>query len=78
MDTLGELHKAEITDELYNLVYELNNDTEIIIRTAVGDTESIEIKELVAQSLIEAGVISSNSFSKEVDAFFLQMMMSFC
>ena len=70
VDVLAELKKANVDDKHYNLVYELNKDTRVTVRTAVGDSESVETAETVAQGSIEAGIISSNSLSKGVDEFF--------
>ena len=49
VDTLDELHKSKVTNKLYNLVYELNKDTRVTVRTAVGDTDKIDVNETVAQ-----------------------------
>ena len=39
IDVLGELYKSNDTRKLYKLVHELNNNTRVIVKTAVGETE---------------------------------------
>ena len=38
-DGLNELYKNEVRGKLYKLLYEINKDTRIKVRTPVGDTE---------------------------------------
>ena len=37
-DCLGELYKCDIKGKLYRLIYNLNKDTEISVKTTVGET----------------------------------------
>ena len=70
MDVLTELKKAKIDNKLYRLIYELNKDARVTVRTAVGNSKEIETTETVVQGSIKVGRISSNSLSKGVDDFF--------
>ena len=69
-DCLGELYRANIKGKLYKLLYELNKDTRIRVRTAVGDSETREISEGVAQGSMEGSLVSSLSISQGVTDFF--------
>ena len=70
LDTMDELYKAKIKGKLYKLLYEMNKDTRITVRTAVGDSDQRETGEGLAQGTSEAGIASSVSLSKGVDEFF--------
>ena len=69
-DCLGELYRANVKGKLYKLLYELNKDTRIRVRTAVGDSEPREINEGVAQGSMEGSLISSLGLSKGATDFF--------
>ena len=63
LDCLESLYKSQIRGKLYKLIYKLNKDTRITVRTAVGDSEPEELNEIVAQGSLEAAMISSNNLS---------------
>ena len=48
IDCLDELYKSKIKGKLYQLLYELNKDTRIRVRTVVGDSEPKETGENLA------------------------------
>ena len=58
-DCMGELYKCGIKGKLYRLTYELNKNTEISVKTAVGSTESKDVGETVGQGTNEGAVVSS-------------------
>ena len=69
-DCCGELYRLNIKGKIYRLVYKLNKDTDIRVRTAVGYTEYDDVGETLGQGTNESGVISSASLSGGVTDFF--------
>ena len=69
-DCCNELYKLNIKGKLYRLVYQLNRDAKITVRTPVGYTEYAEVEEHLGQGTNESGVISSVSLSGGVDEYF--------
>ena len=49
IDCLDELYKTKIKGKLYQLLYELNKDIRVRVRTVVGDSETEETGENLAQ-----------------------------
>ena len=70
IDAMDELYKVDIKGKLYKLIFEMNKDTRIKVRTPVGESESRETGENIAQGTSEAGIISSVNLSEGVDDFF--------
>ena len=70
LDTLNELYKGNVKGDLYRLLYEMNKDTRIKVRTPVGDSEIRETGETVTQGSIEAGISSSMNLGNGVNDFF--------
>ena len=52
-DGLNELYKNQVRGKLYKLLYEMNKDTRIKVRTAVGDPEERDTGEGWGQGTIE-------------------------
>lgn len=69
-DVLDELYKLNVRGRLYKLVYELNKNTRIKVRTNVGETKEILTGENVAQGSLEGSLISSGAIGKGVEDFF--------
>ena len=67
---MNELYKANIKGNLYRLVFELNKDTRITVRTPVGESGKRETGEGLTQGSIGSAIISSLNLSKGVDDFF--------
>ena len=70
IDNLDELHKGKVKGKLYRLVYEINKETNVKVRTPVGNSDVRDTKENLAQGSPEAGIISAQSLSQGVDDFF--------
>jgi hypothetical protein len=70
IDGLNELYRSNVRGKLYKLLYEMNKNTRITVRTAVGDTESREIGEGWGQGTIEGAVCSAVNLDKGVQDFF--------
>ena len=69
-DCCGELYKLDIKGKIYRLVYKLNKDTEITVRTPVGYTDSCEIDECLGQGTSESGIVSAANLSGGVTEYF--------
>ena len=52
------------------LLYPVNKESRIRVKTSVGISESKETKEIVTQGSIEAGLISSSNLALGVEDFF--------
>ena len=70
LDILDELHKNNIRGRMYKLIYELNKDTRVTVRTPVGDSNRIEIGEGMGQGSFEGALVSSLGLSSGVKDFF--------
>ena len=70
VDMLGEMYKVNVRGKLYKLLYELNKDRRISVRTPIGESEQKETKEGISQGSIDAGFGSSVNLGKGVDEFF--------
>ena len=69
-DAMASLYEAGICGKLYRLLFELNKETEIMIKTGVGVTKVGHVGEYVAQGSIGGGLISSLNLDVEVNNFF--------
>ena len=70
LDCLNELYKSNVKGKTYKLIYEMNKDTRVKVRTAVGDGKFEETDEGLAQGSMEAAIASTNSISNGVTDFF--------
>ena len=59
-DCLNELYKSKIKGKPYRLLYELNKDNRITVRTPVGDSEKRDIDEGITQGSV-SGTLTSSS-----------------
>ena len=58
-DALDSVYNAGIKGKLYRLLYLMNKDTKIKIKTGVGLTEEMETGDNVAQGTIEGATLSA-------------------
>ena len=65
-DCMNELYKSDVKGKLYKLVYELNKDRRVKVRTAVGDSRELEVNESLGQGTSEGAIVSTNSISNGV------------
>ena len=70
VDGLNELYRSNVKGKRYRLLYELNKDTRIMVRTPVGDSEKRETGKIFAQGSPEGSLASSSNISSGVSDFF--------
>ena len=69
-DGLNELYRNNVKGKLYKLLYVLNKDTRISVRTPVGDTEQRNTGEGWGQGTIEGAICSAVNLDNGVRDFF--------
>ena len=69
-DCMSELYACGIKGKLYKLLFNLNKDTEISVKTAVGNTEYTEVDECLGQGTNEGAVISAVNLDGGIKRFF--------
>ena len=71
-DCLLEMYNLGYDPNTLKILYEMNKETDIIIRTPVGNTDNIQVKEVVKQGIILgaitccAEISAVNSIGEEV------------
>ena len=56
-DGVGSIYESGVTGKLYQLIYELNKETQISVKSAFGKSEKMCIKENITQGSIGSGLI---------------------
>ena len=69
-DALNSLYQCGIRGKEYNLIYELNKQNEIQIKTSVGMSDSFLTGPTVSQGSIGGGLISTINLDFSVNTFF--------
>ena len=67
---MNELAKNGLTGKLYRLIFKMNKDTCVKVRTPVGTSSSRSTGETVGQETVEGAVISAISLDNGVIDFF--------
>ena len=70
VDAMDKLYKSGIKGKLYRLIYQLNKNNFIRIKTPVGVTEGFKTGENVTQGSVGGGLISSLNLDISVTTFF--------
>ena len=70
IDGLNEVYRSDVKGKLYRLVYELNKDNRITVRTPAGYSDKRETGENIAQGSNDGSLISSSNLSSGVNDFF--------
>ena len=70
IDAMDNLYKSDIKGKLYRLIYELNRNNLIQIKTPVGITSSFKTGENVTQGSVGGGLISSINLDISIRTFF--------
>ena len=65
-----ELYTSQVKGKLYRLLFQMNKNTRIIIKTPVGDSEARDTGPVITQGGVESAVISSVSIDRGTDVAF--------
>ena len=69
-DALDACYDAGVIGKLYRLLYLMNSDAKIKVRTALGETEIRETGDNVAQGTVEGATVSSANVDKGINYTF--------
>ena len=69
-DVLGEAHAGGLKGKKYRLIYELNKDAIIKVKTSLGETKEAEIDPGLGQGGAESGILSAVSLDGGVQDYF--------
>ena len=72
VDAMDNLYKSDIKGKLYRLIYQLNKNNFIQIKTPVGITEGFKTGENVTQGSVGGGLISSLNLDVPIATFFAE------
>ena len=75
VDAMGELYKCQIKGKLYRLLYKLNENIRVTVKTPVGETESADTGSGVGQGTVDGGIISSASLDGGVTEEFTDVTL---
>ena len=70
VDAMDALYSCGVVGKIYRLIYMLNKDTVIEVKTPVGTTEKAETGENVGQGTIDGAIVSSMNIAKGVEEVF--------
>ena len=73
-DGMNSIYNCGIKGKLYRLIYGMNKDTRIRVRTAVGESEEKETGENIGQGTLEGATISAANIDYTVNMFFQSSM----
>ena len=74
IDAMDNLYKSDIKGKLYRLIYELNKNNLIQIKTSVGTTSNFQTGENVTQGSVGGGLISSINLDIPIRTFFKESL----
>ena len=69
-DVMNELYKLGVKGKLYRLLYKMNEESFIQVKTAVGMTRVESRAEGISQGTNEGCIMSSSGIGKGVDEYF--------
>ena len=72
LDALDASYNAGVKGKYYRLLYMLNSETEIVVKTGVGPTDTAETNENVTQGSVEGAIVSSSNIDNGFDETFRQ------
>ena len=73
-DGMNAIYNCGIRGKLYRLIYNMNKDSKITVRTAVGETDEAETGENIGQGTLEGANISAANIDYTVNMFFKTSM----
>ena len=72
LNVLDQIYSCKVKGKIYRLIYEMNKNVRIKIKTPVGMTQSEDVGPLVTQGSVEAATLSSVSLGNGVNDAFVQ------
>ena len=69
-DCCNELYRSQVKGKVYRLLYTLNKNSRIRVRTPVGESTSVEVGPCLTQGSVEGAVVSAVNLDKGVQDFF--------
>ena len=69
-DCLGELYARDVKGKLYRLLYQMNKNIRIKVKTPVGVTDPKDTGTAVGQGTVDGAVLSSNNSDKGLEEAF--------
>ena len=69
---MGEAYRSGVKGKAYRLLFQLNKETNIKVRTPLGETEESNTGAGLGQGTVEGAVLSSNSLDKGVQDNFIE------
>ena len=70
VDVMSEPYKCQVKGKIYRLIFKMNENIRISVKTPVGETEFEDTNESVGQGTIDGAVISSVSIDQGVNEKF--------
>ena len=70
VDCMSELYKSNIKGKIYRLIYKMNQNIRISVKTPVGDTDFEDTGEGVGQGTVEGSIVSATSLDKGISESF--------
>ena len=67
---MNSLYKLEVKGKVYRLLFEMNKNVKIKVKTPVGMSETVETGPILAQGSVEAAIASSSNIAVGVDEKF--------
>ena len=70
VDCMSELYKRKVKGKIYRLIYKMNENIRISVKTSVGESEQSDTGENVGQGTVDGAIISANSIDGGVTEMF--------
>ena len=70
-DVFNEVYANQVKGKVYRLLFEMNRNTRIMVKTPVGCSQSADTGPIITQGSVEAGVLSSVSIDNGTDVTFV-------
>ena len=68
---MNSIYNCRVKGKLYRLIFNMNKDTKIRVRTAVGETKEKDTGENIGQRTLEGAIIIAANIEYTVNEVFL-------